>query len=359
MASSKPPPSAEEGMTNASRHRSHRSEFLLFESNVHIRNSLREELVRDPREELSDLVRQCNERKDMSSLDVTVLYERILEVARTVLTYTPSGRYAAGRIDDVTATHYLRHVNSRLHPLFQCPLAERVAHLRSLTYFFTSRVFVDETSEHNRLLEYVVDMVEGYTDEDYSAKSVILEICCAIVAGFVSRAEPTASYSNVVSDAMLCIHKNSLLNPALRYAFQILHKDGNINTNLIFIDHLFDGIHAVWSLIEDDHGVARDGYDQLFHGIMTARSPGKHSSLLIAQFREFESYRPWDVSEFRPRGKDCREHIFHTRPLAKHVCSVCYKDRCRVDGCTDTDPSWMRCSRCTNRYLCSSRCRMM
>jgi hypothetical protein len=111
-------------------------------------------------------------------------------------------------------------------------------------------------------------------------------------------------------------------------------------------------------LIEDSDGVAQHGYDGLLHGVMRARSPGKHSSLLIAQFREFESYRPWDVCEFRPSGKDRHTDIFHTRPSAKHVCDVCGKDRCRVDCCLDADPSWMRCSRCMNRYLCSSHCRM-
>jgi hypothetical protein len=112
-------------------------------------------------------------------------------------------------------------------------------------------------------------------------------------------------------------------------------------------------------LIEDDDGVALDGYNRLFHGLMTASSAAKHSSLLVAQFNEFLTYRPWDVCEFRPRPQNSREQIFHTRPSAKHICYICHKDRCRVDDCMDTDPSWMRCSRCMNRYLCSSRCRLM
>jgi hypothetical protein len=342
------------------------STAIRFANNIDIRNSCCQgvsfksenlEGIQNPYDELSKLVHQCNETKIGLPDRLIALYTRIREISKCLLMYTPPEGYAPRCVDDVIANEYLKHINVRLPlPLNQSNLAEKVALLRSMTYFFTSRVFIDETSENNELTNYTVSLIEDHMDENATTKSILLEICCSVVAGFVARAEPTATYAIVVNDAMLCLHKNSLLKPGLRYAFQVLHRDGNVDVNLAFIDHLFDAALTVWSLIEDDDGILRDGYKRVFEGVMTAGSLGKHSSLLIAQYREFQSYCSWEFGGFQT--SDCYEDIFHTRPLAKHVCYICHKDRCRVDDCLDKDPLWMQCSRCTNRYLCSSLCRI-
>jgi hypothetical protein len=359
-------PLPDEGQTEFCSHALKLSTAIRFANNIDIRNSRRQELlfksenidgIQNPYDELSKLVHQCNETKIGLPDRLIALYTRVREISKCLLMYTPPEGYAPRCVDDVIANEYLKHINVRLPlPLNQSNLAEKVALLRSMTYFFTSRVFIDETSENNELTNYTVSLIEDHMDENATTKSILLEICCSVVAGFVARAEPTATYAIVVDDAMLCLHKNSLLKPGLRYAFQVLHRDGNVDVNLAFIDHLFDAASTVWSLIEDDDGILRDGYKRVFEGVMTAGSLRKHSSLLIAQYREFQSYCSWEFGGFQT--SDCYEDIFHTRPLAKHVCYICHKDRCRVDDCLDKDPLWMQCSHCTNRYLCSSLCRI-
>jgi hypothetical protein len=335
-----------------------------FISNVEIRTRRLEEKAnavgkalsdKHPREELLNLVRQCNLGSFCQPTELIALYARIRETSISLLNYTPPQFYRGCRIDDTIANEYLKHVNIHL----ECSQgARKVALLKSMTYFFTSRVFIDETSDNNELMKYIVSLVNDDAVEKSAMKSIILEIGCATVAGFAARAEPTATYKHVVSDAMYCMHKNSLLKPALEFAFQTFHSSGYVGLNLVFIDHVFECHSELWELIEDESGAPLNGYEDLFKETMTAGSKDKHSSLLIAQYREFEDYRSVFCYRFQPEGNDWYEDIYHTRPLAEHVCHVCHKDRCRVNG-TLNDPSWMRCSRCPNRYLCSSSCRMM
>jgi hypothetical protein len=307
----------------------------------------------DPQTQLSDLVRQCTTSTRRSEKIFQEVLKKIYSTTRIVLTLTPPQAYAGRQIKDDTASEFLNFFDEEFESSHG---RYRIELLKSSVYFFTSRMFLDGCSQSINSLLAFITWVAGEKEEKYpSIRLVVLEICNAVVAGFISRAEPTATHEQVVSDAMYCLHEIGLLRYALSHVFRLLKPNNDIQTNLIFIDHVFESIKTVVDLMDNNpyEGDCALEYKCVFENQMTHESPGKHSTLLIAQYREFASHRIF------PKQAKWYEEIFNTRPSAKDICCVCHEDRCRVDNSLDTDPTWMRCSRCANRYLCSSKCRTM
>jgi hypothetical protein len=272
-------------------------------------------------EKLLAAVTECNEifQEDASNKEklasLVPLYEQINEHSKFILQPTNLTVYTTATIQPVCAKLYHRHFGKVWNVIVDQPNYEMAAvFLQTLPPFFTTEAFLEGWNTSNNMLEKLAWHFDDMSKVHPVTGKICLEICSAIVAGFQLCAESTASHHHVVMDALYCMHNHHILAPALRAAFQILESDGDVTSNLIFLDYVFEGIEFVVPLIRGSDDFFQYGmcgeYNGIFREVMTVALKIKHNSLLIAQYRALCNYVEFE------RESDWYDFIFETRPSA-------------------------------------------